>query len=326
MINKSFRLSNGFWHKFLPNSNKLFSPQNIPIEIWDIEKRVKESKWKPDIYGIENLTFSNKGDKFIIFGGWITSRPNRSEFKIYDIDTFNCIDEFFVMERCTNPKFTDDDKNLIFGTCEGNIYYYSLERRSLTKQHSLKNHIFYSMHHGELNDQIYIDVTKPVNEHTNYAFSYVLEYDIAKKTRNPIYFTDDANAREPDDQSPIWSVCGLALRNEKLAVLMSSYGGTEDGNVVHTAKAYVYDTQTKETTLIKEGFKIRDIFDSYGCIVWNHHGNKLAFIGLHEIYIVDIENKKEMIIPFERATSIEFSNCDTGIAAGGEKAKLFKIE
>ena len=326
MISKSFRLSNGFWHKFLPNSSKLFSPQNIPIEIWDVDKRARESKWHPGIYGMENLTVSNHGDKFVILGGWITSRPNKSEFKVYDINTLECVDEFFVMEKCTNPKFTYDDKNLIFGTWEGIVYKYCFQEKRLTKQFVLENHMFDLAHHGKLNNHLYAAVTKQVDEHNEHPFSFVLEYNVAEKTGKQIYFTDDANAREPDDQSPRWSVCGLALHNEKLAVLMSSYGGTEGGNLVHIAKLYMYDTKTKETTLIKEGFKIRDIFDDYGSIVWNHRGNKVAFIGLHEVYIIAIENSTEITLPFERATSVEFSNCDTGIAVGGEKAKMFKIE
>lgn len=325
-MNKSFRLSKGFWHKFLPNSNKLFSPQNIPIEIWDIDKRTKESKWNPGIYGIENLTVSNKGDKFVILGGWITSRPNRSEFKIYKTDTFNCVDEFSIMEKCTNPKFTHDDKNLIFGTWEGILYRYSLEEKKLTKQFAWDNHMFELTHHGKLDNQLYAAVTRQSSEHNDNPFSFVFEYDVVEKTGNPVYFHGNGDTRKSDSQTVKWSVCGLALHKEKLAVLLASYGGKEDNNVIHHAKAFIYNVKTKEITLLKQGFKIRDVFDDYGSIVWNHRGNKLAFIGLHEIHVIDMENHDEMTIPFERATSVEFSNCDTGIAVGGEKAKIFKVE
>jgi len=326
MIEKSFRLSNGFWHKFFPNSNKLFSPQNIPLEIWDIDKRIKESKWNPGVYGMENIAFSNSGDKFVICGGWITSKPNKTEFRIYDANTLDCIDEFSLMEKCTNPLFTNDDNSLIFGTWEGNLYSYCLGEKTLTAQFTLKKHMFNLTHHGRCNDKIYASVTKKSDEQNNYAYDFVLEYDIANKVGTPVHFVDDANTHKMGDKSPVWQIDGLALQNNKLAVMTMTYGGIENGNAFNNASVYLYDTETKKTTLIKENFKASGIFDNYGCITWNNNGSKLTFIGLDEVYVFDVENSCETAMPFERATSVEFSNCGTGLAVGSKKAKLLKIE
>jgi len=327
MIEKSFRLSNGFWHKFLPNSNKLFSPQNIPIEIWGIDKRVKEHKWNPGIYGIKNIAFTNNGDKFVISGGWTTASPNKSEFKIYDIDTFNCIDEFFIMEYCTNPKFTNDDKNIIFGTREGNIYNYCLEEKSLINQYSLEHHTFKLIHHGKHNNKLYMSATKKANGINTWAEHFIFEYDILDNKGNRIDFSDTITPYEINGKAGS-SLSGLALSNNNLAILTTSYGKNEkeSGELIGEAKSYVYNTSTGKVTLIKEAYKIKHVFDNYSCIAWNNSGSKLAFIGLHEVYVIDNGNNSETIIPFESATSVEFSNCDTGIAVGGKKAKIFKIE
>ena len=327
MIEKTFRLSNGFWHKFLPNSNKLFSPQNIPLEIWDIDKRVKERKWNPGIYGIDNIAFSNSGDIFVVCGGWTTANPNKSEFKIYDTDTLNCIDEFYLMEYCTNPKFINDDKSIIFGTREGNIYNYCLAEKSLMIKYSLINHVFHLIHHGKHSSKLYMSVTKKASEQNNWAEHFIFEYDILENKGKRIDFSDKINPYEINGKAG-YGLDGLALFNNHLAILTTSYGKNEkeNGELIGESKSYIYNISTGKVVLIKEGCKIKRTFDNYSCIVWNNIGSKLAFIGLHEVYVIDIVNKSETIIPFEKATSVEFSNCDTGIAVGGEKAKIFKIE
>jgi len=324
MIKKSFRLSNGFWHRFLPNSNKLFSPQNIPLEIWDIEKQIKESKWNPEIYGIENLTFSNCGDKFVICGGWITSRPNKSEFKVYDIHTFDCIDEFVIMEKCSNPAFTKDDKNLIFCTWDGNIYCYSFVEKSLKKQFSIENYVFHSINTGKHNGVIYISGAQPRAIKDNWTVYFIFEYLIEEKNGRKLEFTDKRNPNEKVGETNL-PICGLALNNNNLAIMTSKYAGKVDGINVCESKVYIYNTDSKNIKLIKENFKINEsVFDELGSIVWSKDG-KLAFIGLNEIYIVDINNNLEKTIMHNKATSLEFSNCGTGIAVGGSKAKLYKI-
>ena len=322
MIEKTFRLSNGFWHKFFPNSNKLFSPQNIPLEIWDIDKRAKESKWNPGVYGLENVVFSNNGDKFVIHGGWITSKaPKKSEFKIYETDTMNLIDEFFVAdEKCTNPVFTNDDKHLIFGTWQGNIYNYCIDDKALTNQYSLPNHSFNLIHHGKHSEQLYIIGTRKATDSNKNPQDYIFEYNVATKNGNQI----DVPVVGISGQ-PYTNIRGLTLHDDKLAIMTTYYGGKENERVVHEAKVYIYDTNSKEIKLVKENFKVRDVFKYCDCITWSNGGNKLAFIGLNEVYIIDIESNYEQAIPFERPSSVAFSNCDTGIAVGGNKAKLFKM-
>ena len=313
MIAKSFRLSNGFWHKFFPNSNKLFSPQNIPLEIWDIDKRVKENKWKPEIYCIRNLVFSNNGGQFAIRGG---CTHGESQFKIYESDTLNCIGEFVLMEECTNPKFTNDDKNLIFGTQKGNIYDYSLKEKTLEKLFSLENTIFWLIHHGKHNNKLYINTSKRTDKGTEYNDDFILEYDILEKQGNKINL-------EEKIKPCLFS--GLALYNNKLAIFNRRALKSETDFQI--AEVYAYNIETKKVIYKKEKFNTRNRpIDLNNCIVWNNRGDKLAFIGLKEIYVIDIDNNNEQVLPFDQPSSVEFSNCDTGIAIGGDKASLLKIE
>ena len=324
MIEKSFRLSNGFWHVFFPNSNKLFSPQNIPLEIWDIDKRVKECKWNPGIYGIKNIVFSSSGDKFVIKGGWVTNRA-RTECYVFETDSLNCIDEFSISVKCTNVKFTNNDKNLVFGTWYGDIYDYCLETKVLTKQFTLSEaYKFNLIHHGESNNKLYFSATKIATEHESW-FYFIFEYDVAEKTGKTMYFNDITAPFEKDGKTYNTSIQGLTLHNENLAILATVYGGEIDGDMVDNAKVYVYNIGTKETILIKENFKTPTIFARESSIAWNNTGSKLAFIGFYEVCIIDFESGKETTIPFEKATSVAFSNCDKGLAVGGNKAKLFKI-
>jgi WD40 repeat protein len=311
MINKTFRLSNGFWHKFLPNSNKLFSPQNIQIEIWDIDKQVKEGKFHPGIFCIKNIAVSNNGDKFVFRGG---CKCGESIFKIYEVETLNCIGEFTVMEECCNPVFVNDDQALLFGTWEGNIYSYNFHEKISQKTFSLENCMFTLINNGKHNDIIYMSACIKASEKNNFADPFIMEYNIKENIGKRIDFSEEYNAR----------LHGLALNKNKLAIMSSIYAGKENDRIVHESKLYIYDVDTKIVKIIKENFRIRDVFYDLGTVVWSKDG-KLAFIGLDEIYIMDIENNFENVIKFERATSVEFSNCGTGIAVGGSKAKLYKI-
>ena len=327
MIEKSFRLSNGFWHKFFPNSNKLFSPQNIPLEIWDIGKREKENKWNPGVLGIQNITFSNNGEKFVILGGWTTQNPNKSEFKIYDSNTLDCIDEFLLHdEHCTNPKFTNDDRSLTFGTWSGDVYNYCLDEKSLVKQHSLNGHSFKMIHHGKHKNKLYMAVTKKAREQNKSVEHFILEYDILESKGNKIDFLGEVNPYEINGKMGC-NLAGVALYNDSLAILTTSTSKNADGKLTAKAKSYAFNITTGKMALIKENFEIRHGPIHYNsCIAWSNDGSKLAFIGLNEVYIIDVVKNNETVIPFEEATSVEFSNCDTGLAVGGKKAKLFKIE
>jgi hypothetical protein len=106
--------------------------------------------------------------------------------------------------------------------------------------------------------------------------------------------------------------------------MTSFYAGEEHGNIVHESKVYIYNIDSHAVKLIKENFKTKDVFYDLGSIAWSNDG-KLSFIGLDEIYIVDIENNIEKAIKHEKATSVEFTNCGIGIAVGGTKTKLYKI-
>jgi WD40 repeat protein len=325
MINKTFRLSNGFWHIFLPNSNKLFSPQNIQIEIWDIERQIKEGKFHPGLFCIKNITISNNGDKFVFRGG---CNYGESIFRIYQIDTLNCVDEFVLMEECCNPIFTNDDQNLIFGTWDGDIYHYNLNEKIYKKCFSMENHMFTLISSGKHNDIIYIasseiGASRKLLGVDNSLIGFISEYNIKENTQRRIDFKEDRNPYEINGQtSP--RINGLSLYKNNLAIMTSFYAGTENDNIVHEAKVYVYNTDTTSVKLIKENFKIKDVFYDFGSIVWSNDG-RLAFIGLDEIYIIDMENVSEKTIKHEKATSVEFTNCGTGIAVGGTKAKLYKL-
>jgi hypothetical protein len=314
MINKSFRLSNGFWHKFLPNSNRLFSPQNIPIEIWDVEKQCKEGKFNPGIYGIKSITFSNNGNYFVFHGG---TDYAKSEFKIYETNTLNCIDEFKIMEECSNSKFINEDKSLIFSTWDGNIYKYDIQEKLLEKQFSMETHMFTLINNGNFYEIIYIVTSEKTNKNNN-VVPFILEYNINEKIGKKVDFTEERNPYEINGKTNA-RISGLALSNNNLAILTTHY--SESG--LREAKSYIYDIKNKKVTLIKDKFKTKDVFYNYGCIAWNNDGNKLAFIGINEVYIVNIENNDEETIVFEKATSVEFSNCGKGLAVGGQKAKIF---
>jgi hypothetical protein len=293
------------------------------LEIWDIDKRTKKKKWNPGVYNLENVIFSNNGDKFVVHGGWGTSKdPRKNVFKIYETDTLNLIDEFFVMvEKCTNPIFTNDDKNLIFGTREGNIYSYCIDNKELTKQYSHANHSFNLIHQGKHEGRLYISETRIATDVNRYWQDYIFEYDIATRNGHQVDIPNIGII----DQGYNWSIVGLTLHKDQLGILTTRYGGEENEKVVHDAKAYIYNIGSKELKLLKENFKVKDVFYTESCIVWNNSGSKLAFIGLKEFYIFDIENNQEQALPFERSTSVVFSNCDTGIAVGGDKAKIFKV-
>jgi hypothetical protein len=141
-----------------------------------------------------------------------------------------------------------------------------------------------------------------------------MEYNIKENIGKRMDISEKLNARAE----------GLALYGNKLAIMTSLYAGKENDNIVFDSKVFIYDIDTKILTLIKENFKIRDVFHKLSIITWSKDG-KLAFIGLDEIYLMDIENSFEKAIKFDRATSVEFSNCGTGIAVGGSKATLYKI-
>ncbi|MDR1315533.1 MAG: hypothetical protein LBK13_01560 [Spirochaetales bacterium] len=325
MINKTFRLGNGFWHAFLPNSNKLLSPQNIQIEIWDIERQVKESKFHPGLFCIKNITISNTGDKFVFRGG---CTYGESIFRIYQIDTMNCIDEFVIMEECCNPVFTNDDQNLIFGTWDGNIYYYNLNEKSYRKCFSMENHIFTLINSGKHKGIIYIassetGASRKLLGADNSLIGFISEYNIKENTHRRMDFTEERNPYQINGQTNP-RISGLSLYKNNLAIMTSFYAGTENNTIVREAKVYVYNTDTKTVRLIKENFKVKDVFYDFGSIVWSNDG-RLAFIGLDEIYILDMENGFEKAVKHEKATAVEFTNCGTGIAAGGTKAKLYKL-
>jgi WD40 repeat protein len=317
MVNKSFRLSNGYWHKFLPNTNKFLSPQTVKIEIWEIENKNIIEKWHPGILGIKSVAFSNRGDKFVFHA---SLEYAISKFKIYESDTKKCINEFDIMEECTNAIFTKDDKHLIFATWDGNIYCFNIDENVLKKIFSLENNLFRHINSGEHDNLLYITSTEINAQNNNQAVGFIFEYDIFKNDGNRINFTNKRNPYEINGKiNP--TINGLSLNNKKLAILTSFI--SEENKDCRETKVYIYDTQNKKVSLVKENFKTGDMFYDNDSITWSNNGKKLAFIGLNEIFI--IEDNKEQKIVTEEPTSVAFSNCDTCIAVGGGKAKLIKL-
>jgi hypothetical protein len=321
MINKSFRLSKGFWHKFLPDSKRLLCPQNIPIEIWDIIEGKRIGKFHPKISCIRNITLSNKGDIFIFRGGCIYGK---SEFKLYDTNTLNGFDEFTISEECSNPVFSEDDKNVIFGTWDGNIYWYNLEEKNIKKCFFKENYMFSLINTGKNDNGLLYIATSGKDNPNNCKIGFIVEYDIVENTVMKLEFYDDNNPYKINGKTGA-KIIGLSLYKDNLAIMTAFYKDKIDDKVVHEAQVYVYNINTRKIIYIKENIQIQDVFYEQGVIIWSIDG-KLSFIGLKEVYIIEAKNNYlEKTIPFDMATSVEFSNCGTGMAIGGNKAKIIKI-
>ncbi len=333
------RLSKGFWHKFIPNSTKLISPQNIKLEIWDLNTKKIIDKWDPEISCIRNCAFNKSGNKFILSGGCC---GNESEFKIYNTVTFELLNKFWFPEQVGNAVFNVDDDFFVFGTWEGNIYKvkindkiildetktkigtktfkdYVVSPKSKNKLLHIENSMIKFCETDMDNENIFFVVSpKSLSRTTdlNLLSDYVLVYNLKDNSTSEIKLPIEKNR---------YQIAGLKYYNRKLAIMTTVYGGKENDNVFHYANLFIYDLEEERLHIIKEDFKIRDVFSEAQSLSWNAEG-KLAFISLNEVIITDTKNNfEETRITIDRPTSVEFSEDGKLLAVGGKKAILYKM-
>ena len=338
MNKEKVRLSKGFWHKFIPNSDKLISPQNIKFEIWDLNAHKIIDKWNPDMYCIRYCAFNKAGDKFILSGG---CNGNESEFEIYNTDTFGLVNKFWFPEQSDNAIFCSEDDSFIFGTWEGNVYKVGLndkivftETETKIGAKTYKNYAVSAENNNKLlhienslinlteadtdNNNIFFVISPIVlkAENSHLLSDYILVYNLKTKTQNEI--------RLPLTEEN-YQIASIKYHKGKLAIMKTVYGGKENGNVFHNADLFVFDLENQNLKTIKERFKIRDVFSNAQILSWNTNG-KLAFISLNEIIITDTLNDfSETAVAFDRPTSVEFSEDGKSIAIGGDKALLYRL-
>jgi len=337
MNKKAVRLSKGFWHKFIPNSDKLISPQNIKFEIWDLNTHKIIEKWKPKMYCIRYCAFNKAGDKFILSG---SESADESKFQIYNADTFELINEFWFPEQSDNAIFCSEDDSFIFGTWEGNVYKvglndkiiltetktkidgetfkdYAVSDENNNKLLHIKNAMI-NLTEADTDNNTVFFVVAPIKakENLHLLSDYILGYNLKTKTKTEI--------RLPLSEER-YRIASIKYHQGKLAIMKKVYGGKENGNVVHNADLFVFDLENKNLKTIKERFKIRDVFANAQILSWSING-KLAFISLNEIIITDTENDyNETAVAFDRPTSVEFSEDGKSIAIGGDKAVLYSL-
>lgn len=334
-MKKQRNLSKGFWHKFVPNSTKLISPQNIKLEIWDLKIHKIIEKWHPKIFCIHNCAFNQSGEKFILFGGCV---GNESEFKIYDTKTFELLNEFWFPEQCCNAIFSLDDDTFIFGTWEGNIYKVNINDKIIMSETITKidNKTFKDYKVSDENKIKLLNIENTMitltESNTKNIFFFVVSPKSLGKTKDSHLLSDyiliyDLKTNETKEiKLPIeekrYVITGLKFHNNKLAILKTNYGGEEKGKVFHNADLYIFDLQKNDLHLIKNNFQIRDVYSKVECLAWSIE-DKLSYITLNEVVIVDtLNNNNETTIEIERPTSVEFSNNGKQLAIGAEKKAI----
>lgn len=333
------RLSKGFWHSFIPNTDKLISPQNIKLEIWDLSTHKVIDKFHPQIFGVRNCAFSPSGSKFILSGG---CQAGECEFKIYDTNRFEMVKEFWIPEQSDYAVFTGDDE-FLFGSWDGNIFHVNINDTipiyEETKIVNNKKDVTYFINSDCKNRLIHIKNTlislvefdmdsktvfavassKTENSQENsltYS-NYILAYNLKTKHRKEIKLpTTDKRFR----------IKGIKYMNGKLAILTTIYGGIENDNVFHLATLFLYNLSENKLSVMKENFKVRDVFSENQSISWSVD-NKLAFISLYHVGILDMtQENQEIVIPFDRPTSVVFSENGQALAIGGDKAILYNLK
>ena len=91
------------------------------------------------------------------------------------------------------------------------------------------------------------------------------------------------------------------------------------------ATLFIYDLVNENISVIEENFKTHGCFSSAQALSWSF--DKIAFIELNQVSIFNITEKdKATTIPFDRPTSVVFSDNGDHIAIGGEKAILYKLK
>ena len=333
------RLSKGFWHKFIPNTSKLISPQNIKFEIWDLETHKIIEKWDPKVFCINNCAFNQSGNKFILSAG---CTADESEFAIYDTNTFELLNEFWFPEQSGNAVFNIEEDAFIFGTWDGNVYKIGIndkiilnETKTKIDNKTYKDYTVSPENNNKLlhvkDSMILLAETDMDNQNIFFVISpkfprkktnlnlwsdYILVYNLKNQSQTEIRLPIEDN---------IYSITGMKYHNGKLAIMKSVCGGKENNYIVHNADLYIFNVNNGDLQAIKEGFKIRDVFSTAQSLSWNRD-EKLASIALSEVSIIDTKNNfEEIVIPFDKPTSVEFSEDGKLIAIGGNKAVLYKL-
>lgn len=333
------RLSKGFWHKFIPNTSKLISPQTMKFEIWDLETHKIIEKWDPKVYCISNCAFNQSGNKFILSAGCM---GGESEFRIYDTNTFELLNEFWFPEQSGNAVFNVEGDAFIFGTWDGNVYKIGINDKIILNETKIKIdnktykdytvspennnkllHVEDSMitrtETGMESQNIFFVVSPKYGNRTtkiNLFSDYILVYNLKTQSQTEI--------RLPIEDK-IYKITGMKYHNGKLAIMKSVCGEKENGYIVNNADLYIFNFNNGDLQAIKESFKIRDVFANAQTLSWNRD-EKLASIALSEVSIIDTKNNfEEIVIPFDKPTSVEFSEDGKLIAIGGDKAALYKL-
>lgn len=308
----------------------------MKFEIWDLETHKIIDKWDPKVFCIRNCAFNQSGNKFILSAGCI---GNESEFTIYDTNTFELLKKFWFPEQSGNAVFNVEENTFIFGTWEGNVYKVGIndkiilnEIKTKIDKKTYKDYTVSPENNNKLlhvensmilwaetdmdNQNIFFVVCpKSLGKTTdlNLFSDYILVYNLKTQTQTEI--------RLPVEKER-YRITGIKYYNGKLSIIKSIYGGTE----FKISDLFIFDLENKILNKIKSQFKMRDIFSNAGPLSWNSN-NQLAVICLEEILIIDTNNiQNEISIPFDRATSVEFSNDGKSIAIGGDKAVLYKLD
>lgn len=329
-MKKPIKLSKGFWHKFIPNSDRLISPQNIKFEIWDLTIHKIIEKWHPEIFCIRNCAFNKSGTKFILSGG---CNGNESKFKIYNTNNFELINEFWLPEQSHNAVFNTEEDTFVFGTWEGNLYKvnindkivltetitkidkktfkeYKVSDENNNKLLSIENSMI-TLTETDFEDNVFVVVTpKSLGEITDLHLlsDYILIHNLKTKTTREI--------KLPVEQER-YRITGIKCHNNKLAILKTRYGGEENNSSFNNAELYIFDLEKNILQLLKKNFKVRDVYSNNQCLSWNSE-DKLSFITLDKVVIIDtLKNYEETTILADKPTSVEYSENGKLLAIGG---------
>jgi hypothetical protein len=313
MILKSHRLSNAFVHYFIPESGKLLSPQNIKIELWDLTARKIEAKFHPGLFCISAIAFSKNGDFFVCRGGCYA---NNSEFGIYDTATLQRVSAFSIAEDACNPVVSADARYIYFGTSEGNLFRHEIASGKLDKVLQFDQCMISVLATDSRRERLAFVVRPIVRTGENWPDAdFILIHDLATQR------TERADV--PLAQSD-W-IRGVAMTNDNLSCMVDKIGMFVAGSGVTIASLYVLALPDKNVVYRKEEFMVRDTFSTNCCMSWSAD-ERLTFIGLDEVFVLDMKNgEPAMAIPFPRPSSVSFSNCGTAVAIGGDKAMLCKL-
>lgn len=328
---KPTRLSKGFWHQFVPHTDKLFSPQNIKIEIWDLSCKKIINRWHPQVFCVRNCAFDKLGTRFVLQGGCSASE---NYLTVYHTESLEQIKQFHIPEHTTNAIFNLQEDTLFFASWEGNLYKLPLATDlKLDKSTQLiDNQKFTDFFIDKENDILLLHETDTmflvldsdgkerifiVRCSTGNSPRYgIVSYHITEKTTEILNFSTEN----------IEKISCIKYFEGKLAILTTQYEGKKDDETSFSvANLYIYDLKTHKNTCIKANFEVKSIFSDAEALCC-HSSGKLAVIGLNEIFVLDTQNEYATTeISAHYPTSVVFSDCGNLIAIGGEKAVLVQL-